>query len=174
MASGGVSIGRTYDEVVTGFLSVRPATTGDFDTLLKLQDEVAVDLLSRGIKWNPGAVTRDHLYEWVQEGALMVGTFEDQVVGAIAIRSADRGNHWPKGDLAGYIHDLMVSPEHKGNHLGRQLLYWAERYTKGRGRLWIRLDCEASNARLCRYYEEVGFRRVGEFEGAALFEKALR
>jgi ribosomal protein S18 acetylase RimI-like enzyme len=174
MASGGVSIGRTYDEVVTGFLSVRPATTADFDTLLKLQDEVAVYLLSRGIKWNPSAVTRDHLSEWVEEGALMVGTIEDQVVGAIAIRSTDRGDHWPKGDLAGYVHDLMVSPEHKGNHLGRQLLKWAESYAQGRGRVTVRLDCDASNARLCRYYEELGYRRVGEFDGAALFEKTLR
>jgi ribosomal protein S18 acetylase RimI-like enzyme len=160
--------------VVTGFLSVRPATTADFDTLLKLQDEVAVDLLSRGIKWNPGAVTRDHLYEWVEEGALMVGSIENQVVGAIAIRSADRGGHWPKGDLANYVHDLMVSPERQGNHLGRQLLKWAESYAQGRGRVRVRLDCNAANAQLCRYYEEMGYRRVGEFEGAALFEKTLR
>lgn len=146
----------------------------DFDRLLKLQDEVAVDLLSRGIKWNPGAVTRNHLSEWVEEGALMVGTIEDQVVGAIAARSVDRGDHWPKGDLAAYVHDLMVSPEHKGNHLGRQLLKWAESYAQGRGRVRVRLDCDVSNVRLCLYYEGLGYRRVGEFEGAALFEKVLR
>ena len=160
--------------MVTGFLSVRPATTADFDTLLKLQDEVAVDLLSRGTKWNPGAVTKDHLSEWVEEGALMVGMIEDQVVGAIAIRSADRGDHWPKGDLAAYVHDLMVSPDHKGNHLGRLLLKWAESYAQGRGRVRVRLDCDSSNARLCRYYEEIGYRRVGESDGASLFEKVLR
>jgi len=159
---------------VTRFLSVRPATQADFDTLLKLQDEVAIDLLSRGIRWNPTAVTRDHLYEWVEEGALMVGTVENQIVGSIAIRSIDRGGHWAKGDLAGYVHDLMVSPQHKGSNLGRQLLKWAESYSRGRGRVRIRLDCDASNTRLCGYYEEAGYRRVGESDGAALFEKVLR
>lgn len=160
--------------MVTLFLSVRPAIPADFDTLLKLQDEVAVDLLSRGIRWNPGAVTRDHLDEWAGEEALMVGTIEDKVVGVVAIRSADRGGRWPKGDLAGYLHDLMVSPQVKGNHLGRQLLNWAESYARGRGRTWVRLDCDASNARLCRYYEEAGYRRAGGLDGSALFEKALR
>ncbi len=159
---------------MTVFLSVRPATPADFDTLLKLQDEVAVDLLSRGIRWNPGAVTRGHLNEWVGERALMVGDLEDRVVGVVAVRSADRGGHWPRGDLAGYVHDLMVSPQYKGSHLGRQLLNWSESYARGRGRLWLRLDCDASNERLCRYYEEAGYRRVGGSDGTALFEKVLR
>ena len=54
------------------------------------------------------------------------------------------------------------------------MLSWAERFSAGVGRRRVRLDCDASNARLLHYYSEAGYGRVGiDDEGFALFEKEL-
>jgi hypothetical protein len=64
--------------------------------------------------------------------------------------------------------------------VGERLLEWAVERIAARGRQFARLDGQASNAQLCRYYEMRGFRpleRVALFGGAytaQLFEKDLR
>jgi hypothetical protein len=52
------------------------------------------------------------------------------------------------------------NPQWKHWHMevGERLLEWAVDTIAARGRLFARLDAMASNAALCRYYEERGFR----------------
>jgi len=173
MTSGGGSIGRTYDVVVTVPLSVRAATGGDIDALQVIREEVAVDLLERGIPWNPNSTRRDHLEAWMADGALWVATSREEVVGMLALWWEDPARYWPKSDLAAYVHDLMISPTVKGERTGERLLSWVESYVRGRGRRLVRLDCDANNQVLCRYYENLGYRRVGTEGAFALFEKSL-
>jgi RimJ/RimL family protein N-acetyltransferase len=157
---------------VTQFPLVRHARTADFDAILEIRDHVAVDLLARGIRWNPNALTREHLEAWTASGNLYVGDLNGTVIGSIAVWWHDHTDFWPRADLAGYVRDLMIDPRHRGQ--GASLLGWAERYISGVGRNRVRLDCDASNDRLCRYYEESGYARVGtDSDGFAVFEKKL-
>ena len=153
---------------------VRPATPADFQVLLEVREEVAVDLLQRGIASNPNALTRQHLEEWTKSRALWVAELDGSVIGSIAVWLHDPTDYWPETELATYIRDLMVSPKHRHEGLRASMLRWAERFSASRGRDRVRLDCDAANERLCRYYQDCGYRRVGiDGEGFALYEKAL-
>lgn len=159
---------------MTAIPSVRPATPDDFEPLLEIRKEIAVDLLQRGIASNPNALRRHHLEEWTAAEALWVAEWERAVVGSIAVWFHDPTNHWPRADLASHVRDLMVHPRYRLRGFGAVILGWAERFSAGRGRSRVRLDCEASNERLCRYYKEAGYRHVAtDKDGFALFEKVL-
>ena len=60
------------------------------------------------------------------------------------------------------------------------LVVWPVKTIAARGRRFARLDAMASNAALCRYYEERGFRPLGtttlfgSMYTARLFEQELR
>ncbi len=159
--------------MVTVSLSVRAAQPEDVDRLQAIREEVAIDLLQRGIPWNPNATRREHLESWVAQGALWVATISDEPLGMVAVWWSDPAGYWPKADLAAYLHDLMMSPTLRGERMGERLLAWAESFVRGRGRRWLRLDCDAANDRLRRYYEEAGYEHVGIHAGAALFQKRL-
>ena len=160
---------------MTAIPLIRPATPDDFEPLLEIREEVAIDLLERGIPSNPNALTRQHLEEWTSAGVLWVAELDGTVIGSIAVWFHDPTGYWSRADLASYIRDLMVHPRHRHEGFGAVMLGWAERFSSGRGRKRIRLDCDASNDRLCRYYKEAGYRHVvTDNDGFALFEKTLR
>jgi len=74
---------------------------------------------------------------------------------------------------AGYIHTMAVRRDCAGQGMGVELLDWASGYFAKAGRRKLRLDCYENNARLCRYYDEHGFRTIGHknWNGAMLLMK---
>ena len=159
---------------MTAIPSIRHATPYDFEPLLEIRKEIAVDLLQRGIASNPNALRRHHLEEWTAARVLWVAESEGTVAGSIAVWFCDPTNYWSRVDLASYVRDLMVHPRHRHHGFGAVILGWAERFSAGTGRSRVRLDCVASNERLCRYYKEAGYRHVvTDKDGFALFEKVL-
>lgn len=86
-------------------------------------------------------------------------------------------DYWPDDDLDGYVHSLAIRPKMRGQAVGGQILDWAVEQVRQRGKQFLRLDCLASNGRLCRYYEEQGFSYRGQLTDrdfiAALYEKQL-
>jgi RimJ/RimL family protein N-acetyltransferase len=159
---------------VTQIPHVRPARLSDFEAILEIRDQVAVDLLGRGVHWNPNVLSRSQLADWSDRGALFVAEIKDEVVGSIAVWRRDPGSWWPVEDRAGYVRDLMVHPRLRGQQVGLTVLRWAENYAAGLGLQRVRLDCLISNDRLCRYYKEAGYRQVAtDADGVGYFEKSV-
>jgi GNAT superfamily N-acetyltransferase len=159
--------------LVTIPLTVRAASPADIDRLQAIREEVAIDLLQRGIRWNPNSTSRQHLERWIDSASVWLALVNDDLAGMVAVWWSDPTDYWPRADLAAYVHDLMVFPRHQRKRIGERLLGWAESYVRGRGRRFIRLDCDADNERLCRYYQDLGYQRMATDSNAALFEKSL-
>jgi len=164
-------MGRTYRLAVTRIPHVRPAKTSDFDRLLEIRQRIALRLLQRGIHSNPASLTRAHLEEWTEAGVLWVGEVGGEVVAAVTVWRHDPAGFWPRGDVAAYIRDLMVDPEHASQGYGKVVLGWAERYAAGIGRRRVRLDCDLDNERLMRYYHDAGYREIAHDDQLAYLEK---
>jgi mannose-6-phosphate isomerase-like protein (cupin superfamily)/GNAT superfamily N-acetyltransferase len=60
-----------------------------------------------------------------------------------------------------WIHSIAVAGSNTGRGIGAEALRWTADQARQAGRPFIRLDCGAGNARLCRYYESQGFVSVG-------------
>ena len=160
---------------MTAIPSIRPATPDDFESLLEIRKEIAVDLLQRGIASNPNALRRHHLEEWTAAEALWVADRSRRSLGSIAVWFHDPTNYWSGADLASYVRDLMVHPRHRHKGFGAVMLGWAERFSVGQG-------AEPGQARL-RGLERATLpllqgRRatatsITDKDGFALFEKVL-
>ncbi|SEL94262.1 Acetyltransferase (GNAT) family protein [Paenibacillus sp. cl141a] len=144
-------------------IDVYQATEADSHIILDLWKGSARWIQSKGInQWNPSHFNINQVYECFNNGIeFYLAQLNEEVVGTLYICWS---NPVPWGELdnneSGYIHRFAVSRNHTGNGIGKQLLNWAEKYIKDKGKTFIRLDCMAENARLNQYYLEVGYKHI--------------
>jgi ribosomal protein S18 acetylase RimI-like enzyme len=97
----------------------------------------------------------------VSEKEVYVVELDGTQVGAFSF-SLDDEKHWgPQEPIAGYVHGLCVRKGFNGHGLGSFMLDWCANKVSDLNRRFVRLDCGAQNAKLCAYYESLGFIRVG-------------
>lgn len=68
----------------------------------------------------------------------------------------------------GFIFDVWVAPEHRGQGVGKRLVDWAVQWAKGRGFRKLKLEVSESNERARHIYEELGFRSERRYMGKRL------
>ncbi len=168
-----------------GELRIARAAMADYDRVMGILREAAGWLSSRG---NP---QWEHWYLEVGERMLRERLAHHEVylarrdavpVGTVTIQWSDPEQWGERGldDRAGYIHGIAIMRSVGGMRVGERLLEWAVDTMAARGRHYARLDAIASNAPLCRYYEQRGFRPLGTttlFAGiysARLFEREIK
>jgi ribosomal protein S18 acetylase RimI-like enzyme len=78
------------------------------------------------------------------------------IVGAVALHTCD--SRWEDKDHSYYIHNLVTAID--ACSAGTVLINNCEVIAKNNNKKYLRLDCQALNASLNRYYESLGFRYV--------------
>ena len=157
------------------------ATPADLDTVMEIYAEGDEWLKTQGLLtgsrpspeqvrvWVAAAIADGHVYLCQTEDGRSVGSFRliwsDPEV-------------WPNDEEeAGYVHGLIIRNEVRGQGVGAQMLAWAAELVHANERRFLRLDCDATNPRLCRYYEQQGFEPRGvvpqRYHVAARYEKAV-
>lgn len=68
----------------------------------------------------------------------------------------------------GFVYDIWVSPERRGQGVGKALLAWAESWAKSRGYRKLKLEVAETNDRARHLYEELGFRSERRYMGKPL------
>jgi GNAT superfamily N-acetyltransferase len=145
-------------------LEVRPAGPDDVEAVADVLAEETAWLQAKGIRQWPARFPADFLLACAGRGELYAGTVDDRIVATVTLQWSDP-SFWGDRQDAGFVHRLAVRRSHAG--CGPVLLKWAEQEVRRRGRSFLCLDTLSSNIRLCRYYEKIGFRAVGEIAGPA-------
>ncbi|MGL5646621.1 MAG: GNAT family N-acetyltransferase [Clostridium sp.] len=140
--------------------------------LAGLEDrEQIVELIKRRMKW----MDKRNLYQWnktnylerypnkyfdkiINEKIVFVANENAKVVGVMALFKED--DRWETKDKALYVHHLAIDEEFKG--LGIEMLKFAEKYGTEVKVEFIRLDSQKTNFKLNNYYENIGYKNVGE------------
>ncbi|GHD14111.1 N-acetyltransferase [Streptomyces violarus] len=148
-------------------LHARPATEADLSTLVRLRDDAARWMLTRGItgQWQPGELDEDHFRRVMAQGEVWLAEADGRVAGAWELWWEDEAAWGPQPPVAGYVHRLMVNRSTAPPGTGRLLLRSAEHRVAATGRTRVRLDCLAGNAQLTAYYRDAGYRIVGHKQG---------
>ncbi len=150
-----------------GMLTVHPASPEELSAVVEIYDDAARWLHAKGIyywaypqpRWIRDLVARD-----IEDGCVFLcrTRADDRAVGTLRILWADPAM-WPEDvGNAGYIHGLAIRTEVRGRGLGVAMLEWAKGHLRAHARIFMRLDCEAGNPGLRRYYERLGFAFRGE------------
>jgi ribosomal protein S18 acetylase RimI-like enzyme len=141
-------------------VTVRQAREDDADRIAALLEEVAAWLRQRGMPmWKGDELTLETVSADVSAGQFFVVEHGGEVAAAVKFQLEDPA-FWPDvpGGDAAYVHRLVVGRAYAGRGLAEVLLRWAAERARGLGRRYLRLDCEASRAKLRALYEGFGFR----------------
>lgn len=104
---------------------------------------------------------------WVQEGFekeefFFIESQQQEIIGMLRILEEDL-RYWGKTTAkAKYIHSLVVLEKFTGKNIGQKILQKIAEEAKKQDFEYLRLDCEAKNTKLCNYYQQQGFIKVGE------------
>ena len=168
-----------------GHLAIARAGAADYDTVMAILREAADWISARGNPpWNHWYMDAGEriLRDRLAHHEVYLARRDDVPVGTVTIQWNDAETWGERGldGQAGYIHGIAITRSVGGMRVGERLLQWAVETIAARGRQFARLDTIASNAALCRYYEERGFRSLdiatlfGAIYTARLFERELR
>lgn len=147
---------------------IRRAKLQEIPDILRITKACAADMASRGIyQWNANYPSFEIIEHDLQRDELYVLRIGSGLVGLIVLsRFMDREYrevNWltPDGDNM-YIHRLAVHPNLQGNGYARQLMAFAEEMAKKAGAISLRLDTFSQNKRNQRFYEQRGYKKLGD------------
>jgi GNAT superfamily N-acetyltransferase len=117
--------------------------------------------------WADGTprTTRAEMAELLAAGEIAVARVQNRIVGAVRIQQMETG--------AGEFGMLVADPAHRGTGVGRELVRFAERWTREQGRDTVQLEVlmprhwsHPSKEFLKAWYTRIGYRpvRTGQFE----------
>jgi GNAT superfamily N-acetyltransferase len=141
-------------------IAVRQAQTADAPMVEEMLVEAArwVDALGV-VMWDQGELVRDQIQDGVMAGQFFLADVDSVPAGVVRFQLEDR-LFWPDlaADDSAFIHRLVVRRRFKGQGVSTALLQWAVDHARDSGRRYLRLDCDASRAKLRAVYEDFGFR----------------
>jgi ribosomal protein S18 acetylase RimI-like enzyme len=151
-------------------ISVRKADLLDVSTITQIRNDAhATKVAHCDYAW--GKEGDGFSERWVRnnvsEKDVYVVELEGTAVGTFSL-ALDQDTHWGTQEpIAGYVHGLSVRKGFNGRGLGSFMLDWCASQIRGLNRRFVRLDCAAHNAKLCAYYESLGFIRAGLWQEPA-------
>ncbi len=164
-------------------LNFRRADISEIDIAFKLLREAAEWLEKEEIdhwqSWHkPSIKSRDWVREGFEQKQFYFVEREEEIVGTFRLQYNDQMYWGNRDDNAGYIHSFTTKRSLKGDGVGREILRYIENKLKSKSIDFLRLDCGADNKSLRNYYEDYGFKKVGETEVESeiltLYEKKVK
>lgn len=149
-------------------LHLAKARQSDLIPYIDLLEATAEWLAKRGVwQYTPGAfrATRPYFGESIKRGEVHWAYIGDARVGAVRLLKED-SIVWPdvRPGEAIYVNSLVVDRDWGNRGLGLRILERAKQEARALGKIFVRLDCVASNEFLRRYYADAGFSDRGEIE----------
>ena len=141
-------------------LIIRQATAEDAYLVTGILTEAAQWLTQSGMTmWRDDELVSSRLAADVGAGLFFLAEQEGVAAGVVKFQLED-ALFWPDvppGQSA-FVHRLAVRRSFAGGEISKALLNSAAERTRGLGRQYLRLDCEASRLKLRAVYEKFGFR----------------
>ena len=158
------------DHWATMHPSVRQAMREDTEIVADILGEAARWLEKSGMgMWRDDELVPASIAADVAGGLFFLAECDGEAAGVVKFQLED-GRFWPdvpQGEAA-FVHRLAVRRRFAGGEVSSALLGWAVERARSLGRDFLRLDCEASRAKLRAIYERFGFvhhsdRQVGPY-----------
>ncbi len=149
---------------MTTIREYRPSDRNALVALIQsLQDHVAeMDPLKLN-KYGPEFLVKEYIQYLVgrvsrENGTIYVAEKENEIVGCIAgVIQEMQEDLETYASHDGKIMDLVIAQEHRGNHVGKQLMSALERHFETHGCAHVRVECFGYNHGAHTFYEKCGY-----------------
>ncbi|WP_194765814.1 GNAT family N-acetyltransferase [Tamlana sp. I1] len=148
-------------------ITFTPIKITDKNKVLKLFKEAAEKISKKKIDhwqyWKNPPIDK---IKWVEAGIVnneffFIKNTNAETIGMVRILDEDLLYWGKQEDQSKYIHSLVVIEEFEGKGIGKLVLQKIEHEAKDSGFEYLRLDADSKNPKLCNYYENQGFKKVG-------------
>jgi len=147
--------------------NLKQANPTEIQKAFDLLKSASKTLKRKNVKqWNYWQNPPPEKIKWVEEGFLknefyFIENEANELMGMVRIMDEDV-NYWGvMNDKAKYIHSLVIDQKFSGNNLGTEVVKKVASDAKKDCYHYLRLDCDSTNGKLCKYYEKQGFVKVG-------------
>ena len=149
--------------------SYRIADSHEIEIAFQLLKHAANRLKLKGVnQWQYWLKPIPEKIKWIEDGFennefnfILDG---ESIIGMFRLLDKDELYWGVKDDCSNYLHSLVIIDDYVGLNIGRDILIQVIENSKKQGISFFRLDCNASNPKLCRFYENIGFKKVGEVD----------
>lgn len=147
---------------------IRKATFDDIDSILEITKRCAKAMTDKGIfQWNEQYPNREVFNNDVESGELHVIDNKLEIIGCIVVSSLMDEEYIPinwstPSHKNIYIHRLAINPKFQGQGFAKQLMDFAEHLAITKKCLSVRLDTFSQNHRNQKFYEQRGYKRLGD------------
>lgn len=146
---------------------IRKATIDDIDSIMQVTKACALFMISNNIfQWNEYYPTKAAFVKDVERNELYVIEIKQAILGCIVISTFMDEEYKPINWLTEhnniYIHRLAIHPDAQGKGYAQQLMNFAETYAKENNYNSVRLDTFSQNKRNQKFYEQRGYKRLGD------------
>lgn len=144
-----------------------PAKISEIPEILSLTKACASFMISKGIfQWNEQYPSKEAFIHDIERNELYVFKKENQIIGTIVISTFMDDEYttvrWLSPNEKNlYIHRLAVHPSFQKKGYAIQLMEYAEAFAKANNAISIRLDTFSQNPRNQKFYEQRGYKRLG-------------
>lgn len=144
-----------------------PAKISEIPEILSLTKACAAFMISKGIyQWNEHYPSKEAFERDIDRNELYVLKIENQIIGTIVISTYMDDEYtaidWLSPNTNNlYIHRLAVHPSFQKKGYAVQLMDYAEAFAKANNVASIRLDTFSQNSRNQKFYEQRGYKRLG-------------
>lgn len=164
-------------------LTIRQASTDEFDAVLDLLGESVRWLRSKGLdQWSTWERWRIKMRPSLERGDVWLLCDGGSLIGTVTVETEGDPDFWSAAELAdpaAYVSKLAITRDRAGQGLGQLLLEWASDHAYRYGCEALRLDAWKTNERLHAFYLEHGWTYLRTSGGenrksGALFEISPR
>lgn len=148
-------------------LTFRQIGIKDLPQVLKLLKEAAEKINRMQIDhWQYWKNPPQEKVRWIEEGIkngefFFVDDHANNNIGMVRILREDLLYWGKQKDKAIYVHSLIVKEAYNGRGIGQRILEEIGQKAIKENCKFLRLDSDSKNPKLCRYYENLGFKKVG-------------
>lgn len=163
-------------------ITFRKAKPEELETVLLFLKEAALWLQQKGIDyWQDWISPPPNFIDWTKQGfdqnEFHIVEDDGGVIGCFRLQWQDPMFWGDQEDTAGYIHSFTISRDLAGQSIGKFVLGLIESHCRQNEKKFLRLDCGIDIKGLRKYYEQYGFKPVGEVtvvgERLTLYEKQI-
>ncbi|WP_190810220.1 GNAT family N-acetyltransferase [Flagellimonas sp. S3867] len=147
---------------------IRRAKISEIDDILTITRACADKMIQIGIhQWNEHYPTKNAFLNDLKREELYVKEHKGKVIGAIVISTHMDDEYvpiqWltPNGNST-YIHRVCIHPNYQGMGFAQEFMDYAEAYSRKNDFASVRLDTFSQNKRNQRFYEQRGYKRLGD------------
>src|SRR5487761_440412 len=142
-------------------LHFRSATTADISEIAAILTGYAKFTKNSGMdNWWPVPFPKDQIATSISLKETHVVEREDRLVATFRLIWTDPTFWGQQPPVAGYLHKFAVKRAFRHQKIGQRTLDSISNYVGQRGRYYVRLDCQATNRFIIRYYESLSFRKI--------------